>query len=156
MNHSTHSRSALRNVGRLAPLGDAQSITDRDAGVRFNTQVIARLQHRNPEIGGDVGWTTYAVSDLQLAGHGATDSHSVWLGELVVPDGLWLPTLRRPLEQAQDAASPADATSEPDTDWRVRIEEWQQFPGDPAPGGIEDQSPSVWERRLVYSDDAYL
>ena len=42
--------------------------------------------------------------------------------------------------------------------WRVRVEEWERFPGDrPTRDEMAEfgEAP-VWEQRLVYADDIYL
>ena len=42
--------------------------------------------------------------------------------------------------------------------WRVRVEEWERFPGDrPTREEMAEfgEAP-VWEQRLVYADDIYL
>ena len=42
--------------------------------------------------------------------------------------------------------------------WRVRVEEWERFPGDPPPRSELRQhgEAPVWEQRLVYADDIHL
>jgi hypothetical protein len=158
---------------RNNPHPESQSLGVRDAGVLRSNRVAASLQRRNPQIGGDLGWTTVASVDLKIGGHGVRDTEVLWLGTLDLSEPL---ALRRPfardLESAAngvedteavdigDALPDADAglVLDPPSSWRVRVEEWQLVPGDPPAGESDDVgvSHNVWERRLVYADDVYL
>lgn len=116
------------------------------AGVAENRVVIARLQEFDPTIGGDLGWTTREVVELQIHGHGATPQESVWVGELTSPQAI---ALRTPPLQDSAPTSPR---------FRVRVEEWERFPGDRPPNsevGPNARDP-VWQSRLVYADDLWL
>ena len=105
-----------------------------------NRLLVASIQTVDPAIGGDLGWRTVATEELVLRGTGANAFEGAWVGELdageVVP-------LTRP------GHNPA---------WRVHVEEWERFPGDPpAP---EDQrvypDGRVWEQRLIFAADIEL
>lgn len=83
------------------------------AGTAVHRTVVARLQHRTPEIDSDVGWATIAATTLTIRGLGETECENAWVGEL--DTGTMLP-LRRPGHSSQG---------------RVVAEEREMLPGDP-------------------------
>lgn len=155
------------------PLPETQPADVRDAAVAVSHRVVAKLQQRTPLVGGDLGWRTHEAVDLEIGGHGSTDTQALWLGTISLPRAL---PLRRPLAQDLDTDAhavddPEDVppdeplpdidsgiVSDPPSQWRVRVEEWEHIPGDPPAGERDDdrRARNVWERRLVYADDVYL
>lgn len=117
------------------------------AAVGQNRVVVARLQEFDPLIGGDLGWATRDVVELKIRGHGQSIAEAVWVGEL--SSDVPIP-VRTPL--AEDAAEAAGAR------FRVRVEEWEQFEGDPPPRSeIQQYGPGgILQGRLVYADDLNL
>lgn len=155
------------------PLPESQPAEVRDAAVAVSHRVVAKLQQRTPLVGGDLGWRTIDAVDLEIGGHGTADTQALWLGTIELPAPL---DLRRPLAQELDTAAhavddpedvppdeplpdaPSGVVSDPPSQWRVRVEEWEHIPGDPPAGQRDDdrRARNVWERRLVYADDVYL
>lgn len=117
------------------------------AAVAQNRTVVARLQEFDPAIGGDLGWTTRDVVELEIRGHGENIAEVVWVGELSSQVSI---QARTPL--AENAESPPVAR------FRVRIEEWEQFEGDPPPRADIPKygAGTIWQGRLVYADDLLL
>ena len=113
--------------------------------------VVARLQKRNPLVDSDLGWTTVATQQLPIRSSDMKANAAVWTGELDAGERI---VLRRPL----DVATPSPGS--PRSTWRVTIEEWERFPGDPpspteaAPGIAAP--PPIWEQRLVFADEVML
>lgn len=106
--------------------------------------VVARLQQKDPAIASDLGWATIAIQQLTIRSADPATHQVAWVGELAAGQEL---TLRQPVD------------SEGSSDWRVTVEEWERFPGDPpAPGGeVRLAMPRpVWEQRLVYADEVEL
>lgn len=102
--------------------------------------LVASIQTADPAIGGDLGWRTVATGELLLRGTGADAAEGAWVGELDA--GGTIP-LSRP------GHNPA---------WRVHIEEWERFPGDPPAPDDHRTYPDgrVWEQRLVFAADVAL
>lgn len=105
-----------------------------------NRILLASLQKVDPEIGGDLGWQTKATVALVVRGTGTNPTESAWVGELASTD---LIALTRPGRSAT---------------WRVRIEEWERFPGDPPAPADQNAlgEQPVWEQRLIFADDVAL
>lgn len=105
-----------------------------------NRLLVASIQTVDPAIGGDLGWQTVATAELMLRGRGANAFEGAWVGELdageVIP-------LSRPGHNAG---------------WRVHVEEWERFPGDPPAPDDPRVYPDgrVWEQRLVFAADVEL
>lgn len=113
---------------------------DLDA-IRQNRLVVARLQKADPDLPGDLGWITVDSRRLEVANYRQADRTIAWGTTLGSSDEI---PLRRPGPEASG--------------WRVTVEEWERFPGDPAtdaPVGIA-APPPVWEQRLVFADEIYL
>jgi hypothetical protein len=98
---------------------------------------VARLQKRDPAIDTDLGWDTIVTEELLMKGFGRNVFEAAWVAELEAPEQI---PLRRPGENP---------------DWRVVLEEWERFEGDPANLGSKLQKP-VWEQRLIYADEIGL
>lgn len=110
---------------------------EREAIAR-NRLLVARLQKKDPELLGDLGWTTVETRPLGIVSDDA--SSIAWGATLAAGEDI---ALRRPGPGLSD--------------WRVTVEEWERFPGDPDPLGPPRlrRSP-VWEQRLVFADEVYL
>ncbi len=113
-----------------------------------NRRVIARLQRYDPAVGGDLAWSSVDTIELVPRGYATRPEDLVWVGELEADAVV---EVRTPLGGA--APETLDASS-----WRVRVEEWERFPGDPPPRSELRQhgEAPVWEQRLVYADDIHL
>jgi hypothetical protein len=122
--------------GTIGPAPPA-TIEAYEAWVRQHRLVVARLQRVDPAIPTDLGWETVATTELRIRGFGRNIFEAAWVGELEAP--LNLP-LRTPGENA---------------DWRVTVEEWERFPGDPADLADPDSAP-ILEQRLIYADQIPL
>lgn len=108
--------------------------------VSRNRIVVASLQRADAAIGGDLGWRTITTTELVLRGRGVSDAEAAWVGELGADDPI-------PFDRPGRSA-----------DWRVRIEEWERFEGDPpspADRATLGDAP-LWEQRLVFADDVAL
>lgn len=106
-----------------------------------NRVLVARLQEADPELAGDLGWITRDSVQLDLLSYQAAQHIAAWGASLAGTGSI---PLRRPGPGASQ--------------WRVTVEEWERFPGDPATGtsiGIA-APPPVWEQRLVFADEVYL
>jgi len=143
----TDERHARVVVSGLA--GHRESATRQyPVAVAEHRRVVARLQRYDPSVGGDLAWASVDTVELVPRGYSSRPEDLVWVGELeadaVVP-------VRTPLGGAAPASP--DAAS-----WRVRVEEWERFPGDPPPrSDVREQGEApVWEQRLVYADDIHL
>jgi len=117
------------------------------AAVTQNRRVVARLQRYDAAVGGDLGWRTVDAIELRVRGQARREEELVWVGELDA--GEQLPVRTPPLSGVGAAA---------DAQWRVRVEEWERFPGDPPPRDQRERfgEGPVWEQRLVYADDVPL
>jgi hypothetical protein len=116
--------------------------------VAENRRLVARLQRYDPAMGGDLAWTSVDAVELEARGYASRPEDLVWVGELEADEVV---TVRTPLGGSV-GAPPAGAA------WRVRVEEWERFPGDSPPVAemAEFGEAPVWEQRLVYADDVYL
>lgn len=109
--------------------------------IALNRVVVARLQKADPELPGDLGWITVDTRRLAVANYRQAEHLIAWGTTLGSDDEI---PLQRPGPEASG--------------WRVTVEEWERFPGDPAanaPGGVA-APPPVWEQRLVFADEIYL
>ena len=116
------------------------------AVIGASRKVVARLQQRDPLLNSDLGWTTVTTQELAIRSADPTTFTAAWVGELAAGADV---ILRQPADGGPDASS----------DWRVTVEEWESFPGDPP--SPEDAGPlgaqfPVWEQRLVYADAVLL
>jgi hypothetical protein len=121
------------------PMG-GRGASDVDS-IALNRVLVARLQEADPELAGDLGWITRDTVRLDLLSYQAAQHVAAWGGSLAGADPI---PLRRPGPGASD--------------WRVTVEEWERFPGDPvtrSSTGIA-APPPVWEQRLVFADEVYL
>ncbi len=151
---SSHVRVVLSgSVGTRQP---AVRIVDRPtpgfaALISQNRLVVARLQKKDPAIKSDLGWTTVATQELPIRSADQAGHAAVWTGELAAGQEI---VLRRPL----DPATPPPG--QPPSTWRVVVEEWERFPGDPPSpreaGPVLAVAPAVWEQRLVFADEVML
>ena len=105
-----------------------------------NRIVLASLQRVDAEIGGDLGWQTVSTVELVVRGQGANAAEAAWVGELASKKAI---PLVRPGRSTQ---------------WRVRIEEWERFEGDPPAPADQNAlgEQPVWEQRLVFADEVSL
>ncbi|WP_439592008.1 hypothetical protein [Microbacterium sp.] len=111
------------------------------ASIGQNRALVANLQEADPEIGGDLGWITRDSVQLDLLAYDASAHTAAWGGSLSWTESI---PLRRPGPGASS--------------WRVTVEEWERFPGDPVIGrfiGAAGRLPQ-WEQRLVFADEVYL
>jgi hypothetical protein len=116
--------------------------------------VVGRLQRRDPQVGGDLGWETVSTARLTIRGTGHDAAEAAWVGELDAHQPL---LLRRPLDPA--APDVPVETGDPASTWRVVVEEWERLPGDvltPAEGGPALLATPRWEQRLVFADEVLL
>lgn len=112
------------------------------ASIELNRLVVARLQKADPAMPGDLGWITVDSRRLVVANYQPAQHLIAW-GTTLGSDDEEIP-LRRPGPEASA--------------WRVTVEEWERFPGDPAttaPPGTA-APPPVWEQRLVFADEIHL
>jgi hypothetical protein len=138
----SHVRVVLSGVVGLrdTPAAGGRSVADLVGANRF---VVARLQKRDPEIDTDLGWQTVTTEQLTIRGTGRSAAEVAWVGEL---DAGAKVRLRTP--------SPAGAST-----WRVTIEEWERFRGDPLSpleAGHLALTIPTWEQRLVFADEVML
>lgn len=108
--------------------------------------MVARLQRKDPELAGDLGWITVDVSELPVQATDAATRTVSWGDELRADQDV---TLRRP--------GPGAST------WRVVVEEWERFAGDPLLGATirgmlvnPENQPLTSEQRMVFADEVYL
>lgn len=108
--------------------------------------VVARLQRKDPDVAGDLGWITVDVSELPVQATDAATRTVSWGDELRADHDV---TLRRPGAAAST--------------WRVVVEEWERFVGDPLLGptirGVPidpEHQPLTSEQRMVFADEVYL
>ncbi|UUT35133.1 hypothetical protein [Microbacterium elymi] len=105
--------------------------------------VVARLQRKDPELAGDLGWITVDVSELPVQAMDAATRTVSWGDELRADQDVVLRT-------------PASGAS----GWRVVVEEWERFEGDPLPPVMRTRvargRPPTWEQRMVFADEVYL
>ncbi|MFT4134971.1 hypothetical protein [Microbacterium sp.] len=126
-------------VLRRNPVRGDQVQADLDA-IRQNRLVVARLQRADPDLPGDLGWITVDTRRMEVAAFERDRNLIAW-GTTLGSDELV------PLQRPGPEASA----------WRVTVEEWERFPGDPEPGGAGLAAPPpVWEQRLVFADEIYL
>jgi hypothetical protein len=115
------------------PVGVPRSGLPIEEGLDFTARVFltrlmrARLEHRVPAVGTDLGWTTVAAINLPILG--VADTVVSWSGTLDLPVSL------PPRLPGQDP------------DWRVVLEEWELLPAD-APHGAQPRR----EARILYAD----
>lgn len=112
------------------------------ASIELGRLVVARLQRADPGMPGDLGWITVDTRRLVVANYQPAEHLIAW-GTTLGSDDEEIP-LRRPGPEASG--------------WRVTVEEWERFPGDPladSPVGTA-APPPVWEQRLVFADEIYL
>ena len=138
----SHVRVVLSGVvgRRDTPAAGGRSVADLGGANRF---VVARLQKRDPEIDTDLGWQTVTTEQLSIRGTGRSAAEVAWVGEL---DAGARVRLRTP--------SPAGSST-----WRVTIEEWERFRGDPLSpleSGPLALTIPTWEQRLVFADEVML
>ncbi len=109
--------------------------------IALNRVVVARLQKADPALPGDLGWITVDTRRLAVASFQQAEHLIAWGTTLGSDDEI---PLQRPGPEASG--------------WRVTVEEWERFPGDPAtnapPGAAAP--PPVWEQRLIFADEIYL
>ena len=119
-----------------------------DSRVPLSTErvMVARLQRKDPELAGDLGWITVDVSELPVQATDAATRTVSWGDELRADQDV---TLRRPGAAAST--------------WRVVVEEWERFVGDPLLGptirGVPidpEHQPLTSEQRMVFADEVYL
>ncbi len=133
-------------VGTRAPwYSDPKRGKGFSAAVGDHRFVVARLQKKDPSIPTDLGWKTVATQELTIRSADPGTHQVAWVGEL---DAGQQVSLRQP----------ADGTSS--SSWRVTVEEWERFPGDPPPPGdgvfkLATLAP-IWEQRLVHADEVPL
>jgi hypothetical protein len=128
------------SVRRAAVQGQAPIAVDL-AAIEQNRLVVARLQKADPELAGDLGWITVDSRRLTVANYRQAERTIAWGTTLGSSDEI---PLQRPGPEASG--------------WRVTVEEWERFPGDPdvnSPVGTA-APPPVWEQRLVFADEIYL
>ncbi|MCS5733440.1 hypothetical protein [Herbiconiux daphne] len=148
----TVSRTDDRGI-RVLVSGAAERYDPAVVRERRRTMSVS-LERYDRSIGGDLGWTTVAHTPMGAWGSRSADRQPpgdlIWGAELTAPEVL---PLRRPL--ARDAGAPDAA---PESPWRVRVREWEEFAGDPEIPSDEAGYPAnaVWERRLVYTDEVLL
>ena len=124
---------------RRGPSRGDQVQADLDA-IRQNRLVVARLQQADPELPGDLGWITVDTRRMDVASYERDRSLIAWGTTLGANEVI-------PLQRPGPEASA----------WRVTVEEWERFPGDPEPGSTGVAAPPpVWEQRLVFADEIYL
>ena len=87
--------------------------------------------------------------ELEVRGYATRAEDLVWVGELESDEVL---DVRTPVGGTATSGAAGAST------WRVRVEEWERFPGDPPARDemAEFGEAPVWEQRLVYADDIYL
>ena len=117
--------------------------------VAQHRMLVARLQRYDPAVGGDLAWSSVDTVRLEARGYASRAEDLVWVGELGAGEVM---DVRTPVGGVSSAGAPEGST------WRVRVEEWESFPGDPPPRAevAEFGDDPVWEKRLVYADDVYL
>jgi hypothetical protein len=95
------------------------------------------------EIDTDLGGQTVTTEQLTIRGAGRSAAEVAWVGELAAGAKV---RLRTP--------GPSGAST-----WRVTIEEWERFRGDPLSplesGPVIAPIPT-WEQRLVFADEVML
>jgi hypothetical protein len=102
--------------------------------------LVARLQEADPELAGDLGWITRDATQLDLLAYQQAEHLAAWGAGLSAADPI---PLRRPGPGASQ--------------WRVTVEEWERFPGDPKTGHPDvEGSARQWEQRLIFADEVYL
>lgn len=122
-----------RSGSRRPPLTDLEAIA-------LNRLVVARLQKADPDLPGDLGWITVDTRRMDVAAYQQAEHTIAWGTTLGASDEI---PLQRPGPEASG--------------WRVTVEEWERFPGDPAVGTATIAAPPpVWEQRLVFADEIYL
>lgn len=125
-------------VRRGAARGDPTQL-DLEA-ISINRLVVARLQKADPELPGDLGWITVDSRRMEVATYERERHLIAWGTTLGAADPI-------PLERPGPEPS----------GWRVTVEEWERFAGDPEPGAIGVAAPPpVWEQRLIFADEIYL
>ncbi len=141
----THARVVVTGLA-----GHRESASRQFAvSVARNRRLVARLQRYEPAVGGDLAWRSVDAVELQVRGFASRDEDLVWVGELEADQVL---DVRTPVGGSAGAEAPGGSA------WRVRVEEWESFPGDPPSREeiAEFGDNPIWEQRLVYADDVYL
>ncbi|QKE84416.1 hypothetical protein [Arthrobacter sp. NEB 688] len=142
---ATHARVVVSGLA-----GHRESASRQYAvSVSRNRTLVARLQRHDPALGGDLAWASVDTVELVPRGYASRLEDLVWVGELESDTAM---DVRTPVGGVTASGAPGGST------WRVRIEEWERFPGDPPP---REQVPEfgeapVWQQRLVYADDIHL
>jgi hypothetical protein len=108
--------------------------------IAINRVLVARLQQKDPELAGDLGWITVDSRPLLFGSYDPVEHLIAWGTTLGADEAI---PLQRPGPELSD--------------WRVTVEEWERFPGDsdPLAPPLLRQFP-VWEQRLVFADEIYL
>ena len=107
-------------------------------GGDLNRYLVARLQRADAAVPGDLGWRNERIVELVRAGSGEVAAQWAWAADIESPESIPLST----------------PTDRPAT-WRVVVEEWERFEGDPDDDPNSD-GPGRWEQRLVFADEVYL
>ncbi|QEW03478.1 hypothetical protein [Microbacterium lushaniae] len=107
-------------------------------GADLNRYLVARLQRADAAVPGDLGWRNERIVELVRAGSGEVAAQWAWAADIDSPEAIPLTT----------------PTDRPAT-WRVVVEEWERFEGDPD-GDPNSGEPGRWEQRLVFADEVYL
>ncbi len=108
---------------------DTPGFEEIRVAITGSRRLLARLEERDPTIDTDLGWTTRAVTELELQGFDAATWVAGWEGDLVLPAG---PAFQQPGQS---------------TDWRVTVEEFELY--DPDTAGNEFR---IYEPRVIYAD----
>ena len=158
----THARVVVSGLA-----GHRESASRQFAvSVAENRRLVARLQRFDPAVGGDLAWVSVDAVQLEVRGYASRAEDLVWVGELEsdavmdvrTPVGGTAPGGQVQVAQAGAGGGPGAAGAAAASTWRVRVEEWERFPGDrPTREEMAEfgEAP-VWEQRLVYADDIYL
>ncbi|MGG5257540.1 hypothetical protein [Phycicoccus avicenniae] len=114
-----------------------------------NRTLVARLQRYDPSVGGDLAWSSVDTVELVARGTASRAEDLVWVGELEADAAM---DVRTPVSGVTASGVPEGSQ------WRVRVEEWERFPGDPPRREqmAEFGEAPVWQKRLVYADDVHL
>ena len=146
---ATHARVVVSGLA-----GHRESASRQFAvSVAENRRLVARLQRFDPAVGGDLAWVERGCRGARGArvreprrgprvGRRARSRTAVMDVRTPAGGGARAVERRRPVTST----------------WRVRVEEWERFPGDRPTAGemAEFGEAPVWEQRLVYADDIYL
>ena len=131
-------------VRGLAGRKQSEADAGRTAEERFDAdrRVVATLQSREHAVDGDLAWLAIATGVLARRQLDVPRNRFVCEGELVSDRDI---PLRTPQDR-DDAAS-----------WRILIEEWEDFPADPAAGHPDaPDAARTTESRLIFADEMFL